>query len=247
MSGSKVEIETKDGVASAYVAHPEGAGPWPAVLFYMDALGVRPAMRAMADRLASHGYYVLLPDLYYRSGQYAPFDPATVFAGGPERERLGAMVSALDDATAMRDTAAYLDFLDRQPLVAKGELACNGYCLGGGLSLCAACHFPERLAAAASFHGGRFLVDPASADLIAAKVRSRVYIGVSEIDRAHDAETTARLEAALTAAKVPHTIELYPGVAHGFAVSDLPPYDQAAAERHWERLLGLLSETFGGG
>ncbi|WP_437614398.1 dienelactone hydrolase family protein [Sorangium sp. So ce834] len=244
MNGTKIEIETKDGVADAYVSHPGGEGPWPAVLFYMDGLGLRPSLFAMADRLASSGYYVLLPNMYYRSGAYAPFEPATVFAGGSERERLMALVNACDDAGAMRDTAAFLDFFDGQPLVSKGKIASNGYCLGGGLSMCAACNFPDRLAAAASFHGGRFLTDPATPAQIAASVRARVYIGVAEGDRAHTAEVTARLEAALAAAKVPHAIELYPGTTHGFAVSDMPVYDQVASERHWDRLLGLLREAF---
>lgn len=245
MNGSKIKILMKDGLADAYVSRPSGPGPWPAVLFFMDGLGWRPALFEMADRLASNGYYTLLPNMFWRSGEFAPFDPKTVFSGGAEMERLGKIVSAVTDESGADDTETFLQLLEDQAEVRDAQrVACVGYCMGGGLAMLAACTFPDRIAAAASFHGGRFLTSAQAAELIAKKVRARIYIGVAEVDRHHTAEVTKRLNDALEAARVPYSIEVYAGASHGFAVPDLPVYDRAAAERHWDRLLQLLRETF---
>ncbi|WP_437282893.1 dienelactone hydrolase family protein [Sorangium sp. So ce375] len=245
MNGTKIDIRTHDGVADTYISHPPGPGPFPAVLFYMDAVGLREALFAMADRLASHGYYVFLPNLFYRAGAFAPFDAKVVFAGGAERDRLMRLVDGLTDAEVLRDTAAFLDFLAQQPLVRGPKIGCTGYCLGGGFSILASVHYPERIGAAASFHGAGFVTAPGSPEVIAQRARTPVYVGVAETDRRHTPEVTARLEAACTEAGVPHAIELYAGASHGFAVNDLPVYDQAASERHWERLLAFFRENLG--
>ncbi|MGO9309412.1 MAG: dienelactone hydrolase family protein [Spirochaetia bacterium] len=245
MNGTKIEIRTKDGVADAYVSHPAGEGPWPSVLYFMDGLGWRPTLFEMADRLASNGYYVLLPNMYWRSGALPPFDLKSVFSGGPERERMMKIVGAVTDENATRDTESFLAFLAGN-LHVKGahKVACAGYCLGGGLAVSAACAFPNTVAAAASFHGGRFLTSPAAPEAIAKKARARFYLGVAEIDANHTPEVTKRLTAAFEEAKAPYTIELYAGVSHGFVMPDLPVYDRDASERHWDRLLKLLRETF---
>lgn len=245
MSGTKIEIRMKDGVADAYVSHPAGAGPWPAVLFFMDGLGWRQALFGMADRLASNGYYVLLPNIFWRSGAFPPFDPKTVFSGGPEMERLMKIVSAVTDESAMHDTETFLEFLAGRPEVKDAhKVACIGYCMGGGLAISAACTFPDHIAAAASFHGGRFLTSPEAPEVIAKKARARIYVGVAETDSHHTPEVTKRLTAALEEAKAPYTIERYAGASHGFAVPDLPVYNRDAAEQHWDRLLKMLRETF---
>jgi carboxymethylenebutenolidase len=244
MPGLKTVVRSKDGAIDAHVSHPDGAGPWPGVLFFQDGLGFRPTLFEMADRLASNGYYVLLPNMFWRAGAFAPFDAKQVFAGGPERERLMAIASAVTDETAMRDTAACLEFFAGQPEVADAHrIACTGYCMGGGLSIAAACAFPESIVAAASFHGARFLTSPDAPAVIAEKLRARVYVGVAETDSHHTPEVTGRLTAAFEAAKVPYAIEIYPGASHGFAVADLPVYDREASERHWDRLLKLLREA----
>src|SRR5580700_1811175 len=244
MNGTKIEIQTRDGVADAYVAHPAGGGPWPAVLFFMDGLGWRPALFDMADRLASYGYYVLLPNMFWRSGPFAPFDPKTVFAGGPERERLMAIIDALPDRIAMGDTVCFLSFLEQRPEVRDPRrIACVGYCMGGGFALNAACLFPDRIIAAASFHGGRFVTAPEAPDAIATQLRARVYIGVADGDRHHTPEVTRRLTAACEQAKATYAIEDYAGAAHGFAVPDTPAYNAFADEQHWDRLLALLRDS----
>jgi carboxymethylenebutenolidase len=246
-TGTTISIPMEHGVTEAYVARPSGARSVPPVLFFQDGLGLRPALFEMANRLASHGYHVLLPNMFWRSGPFEPFDASTVFAGpGPEMDRLMKIVLAVTSENAMRDVAAFLDHLGAQPDVTdRGRrVACVGYCMGGGLSVCAACSFPDRVVAAASIHGGRFLTAPESPEIIAKQLRARVYIGVAEIDRTHTPEVTRQLAAALAEAGVPHQIELYPEVTHGFAVPDLPPYNAEAAERHWERVLALLREAF---
>jgi len=243
MTRTKLDVTTRDGVASVWAAYPDGPGPWPAIVMFSDAFGVRDASIAMADRLASYGFYVVLPDVFHRLPAVAPFDPNQVFgtASDPaELERLIRRVEAVDEAGVMTDLARYFELIDAEPRARGPQIGCVGYCMGGGLALRAACTFPDRIAAAASIHGGRFAVDPRAPDEIASKLRAQVHIAVAEIDRRHTAETSRQLEAALTRAGVPHSVELYPGTTHGFAVPDVPVYDRAASERHWERIIALF-------
>ncbi len=245
MSGSRIQIRTRDGAADAYASQPAGAGPWPAVLYFMDGVGWRPTLFEMADRLASNGYYVLLPNMYWRSGAFEPFDLKAMFSGGPERERMMKIANAVTTESAMQDTETFLEFLAASPHVKDSrKIACAGYCLGGGLAIAAACAFPDRIAAAASFHGGRFVTSSEAPEMIANKARARIYIGVAEKDASHTPEVTKRLTDALERAAVPYRIEQYAGASHGFVMPDLPVYDPGAAERHWDRLLELLHETF---
>lgn len=243
----KLEITTRDGVATAWLCHPDGAGKWPAIVMFADAFGVRDASVAMAARLASYGYAVLLPDLFYRLDPVAPLDPRAVFGGdAAEMARLIQRVEAVGEAGAMADFARYLEVLDTNPRIRGPGVGVVGYCMGGGLAICAACAFPGLVLAAASIHGGRFLVDPHTPDQIARTLRARVHIAVAEIDRRHTPEISRQLEAALTRAGVPHSVELYPGSSHGFAVDDLPVYDRASAEQHWERVVSLMAGALGG-
>ncbi|MDB4981108.1 MAG: dienelactone hydrolase, partial [Myxococcales bacterium] len=159
----------------------------------------------------------------------------------PERERLLSLIRSVTSTTAMRDTAAVLDLLAASDDVAATRVGCVGYCMGGGLALAAAAAFPERIAAAASFHGARLATDAAdSPHRDAAKIRGRVYVGVAETDRNFGPEQRERLRGALEAGGVRFDIEMYPGAAHGFAVTDTPAYDEASAERHHERVVALF-------
>jgi carboxymethylenebutenolidase len=241
---SKIEIQPRDGICPSYVYRPTGRGPWPAVLVFMDGVGIRPAMLEVGERLATHGYFVLLPDLFYRSGAYEPLDPKTVFTD-PEklkvlRERF---FSKATPANIMSDTRAFLDYLAASPDVKPGGIGTTGYCMGGMLSLTAAGTFPDRIVATASYHGGRLATDdPASPHLLAPKIKSRVYIAGAIEDPSFTDEMKARLEDALTRAGVDHLIETYPA-KHGWAIRDMPVYDAAASERHWQTLLALLHAT----
>ena len=244
MSQTRYDLKTADGTVDCYVHHPDGAGSWPAVIFYMDGLGIRPELQQMAERLASNGYYVLLPNLYYRAGDYAPIDPSKMADRGPEWDRLMKLVSSVTNDRIAQHTVTFLDFLSHQPAAKSDKVGCVGYCMGGAPTLIAAGRFPDRIAAAASFHGANLATDRSdSPHLLADKIRAKVYVGVAETDPFLFPDETERLKGALAAAGVKHTVELYPGVVHGFAVPGVPMYDREASERHWQRLLALYQET----
>ena len=241
---SKVEIETKDGTCPSYLYRPAGSGPWPAVLIFIDGLGIRPAMLEIGGQLATYGYFVLLPDLFYRSGPYEPMDPRVVFADPDQRKTLMDRFFALaTPANIMSDVRAFLDYLAAQPDVKPGCIGTTGYCLGGFMSLTAAGTYPDAIVATASYHGGRLATDaPDSPHLLAPKIESRVYVAGAIDDQSFPDEMKERLEEALTKAGVDHKIETYQA-KHGWVLRDTPAYDAAAAERHWQTLTELLDAT----
>lgn len=230
-----VDISTEDGICKASLHVPDGAGPWPAVLMFPDAGGLREAFYEMGDQLAGLGYLTLVPEIYYRVGGYAPFDMRTVFADPDERTRLVSLMHGLHADMVVRDAHAYIAFLTDQPETRATAVGTTGYCLGGRLSLTVAGHLGDRVAGAASFHGGNIAAqdDPDSPHLLAAAITAHVYVAGATEDTSFPAEQRDRLDQALTAAGVQHTIETYPA-GHGFAVPDNPTYDPAAAARHWE-------------
>jgi len=238
---TKIDIKTRDGICPSYVYRPATGGPWPAVLVFMDGLAIRPAMLELGARLATYGYFVLLPDLFYRSGPYEPMDPHTLFSDPKQREILMTKFIALaTPANIMADTRAFLDYLAVQPDVIPGGIGTTGYCMGGLMSLTAAGTYPDEILATASYHGGRLATDaPDSPHLLAPRIKSRVYIGGASDDAGFPDDMKARLEDALTTAAVDHTIETYPA-KHGWVFRDTPVYDAAASERHWTTLLALL-------
>ena len=253
MDQHRVDLQTEDGTLDAYIFHPAAfapgasapkhTGPWPAVVMYMDAFGIRPALGDMAERLASHGYVVALPNLYHRT-PFAPFDPKQVAVEGPERARFKGMVASINGPMVMRDTAALLAHLDTLPTVSRSSMGALGYCMGGGYALAAAGTFPDRMAVAASFHGGALATEkPDSPHLLAPKMRARVYVGAAGIDPTFPDEQRQRLQTALDAAGVSYVIDTYENARHGFAVNGHLVYDKEASERHWERLLRLLQDT----
>jgi len=240
---STIELPTADGVMATRAFVPDTAGRFPAVIFYMDGLGVRDALVQMARRIASAGYGVVLPNLFYRSRPHAPFHGPTAFSDPAERERLMALIKEVTPARAMTDTAAVLAWIDAQPALQGARVGTVGYCMGGGPALGAAGAFPGRVAAAASYHGGRLATDAAdSPHLLAARAKGRLYIGYAENDSSFPDTQRQKLEDALTQARVSYAIERY-HAAHGFAVPDLPPYDEEAARRHWDTLLDLFATT----
>lgn len=236
-------ITTADGACPVLLATPAGSGPWPGVVMYPDAGGVRPALREMAVRLASLGYAVLLPDVYYRNGSWAPFDMRGVFSDTAERTRLFAMMKAITPDVMEADARAFFDYLATRPEVSGTRFGTTGYCMGGRTSLTVAGRVPDRVAAALSFHGGGLATDndPDSPHLLADRIRAAVYVGAAENDPSYTPEQSETLEDALTTAGVEHVIEWYPA-AHGFAVTDNGPYDEAAAERHWRATEAFLGD-----
>lgn len=247
MRGTMVDVRTEDGVADAYLVRPERAEPLPAVLFYMDAFGLRPRLYEMAERIADRGYTVLAPNLLYRGGR-APLADLGGLADPEERGRIFSkimpLVQALDTAAIARDTGAYLDFLATQDGVAAGPAAIVGYCMGGTNALRAIEAYPERIVALASFHGGRLATEePDSPHLGVGRITGEVYFAHADQDHSMPREQIDRLEAALDAADVRFRSEVYAGAGHGFTMSDTAAYSAEAEARHWEKLFELLDNT----
>jgi len=243
MAHETVLIGTGDGECPTHAFTPQaGQGPWPAAIFFMDGLGIRPVLFDMGQRLADAGYVVLLPDLYYRAGPYAPLDPKAVFASGSPREALGHLFSTTNAQKVGADTASYLAYLDTRADVKPGKIGVTGYCMGGAMALTVAGTYPERIGAAASFHGGNLATDEeTSPHLLAPKIKARVLVAGADKDRGYPPEMAERLDKALTDAGVEHTCEIYEG--HGWTMADFPIYNEAAAERHWRGLTGLFGEA----
>jgi carboxymethylenebutenolidase len=240
MSETRIEARTPDGAAAGRLFLPEGLGPWPAVVFFMDAGGLRPAMSAMGERLASAGYAVIQPDLYWRSGPYAPFDMATMFADAAERNRVRALMAAVRPDAVVSDTVAFLDQVG-DPRVRTDRIGVVGYCMGGRCAFVLATALPDRVAAVAPIHAGGLVSDaPDSPHKGAARIKAAVYVGVADQDGSCTPAHQETLRQALDAAGVRYTMELYRGARHGFAVADAPVYDPEAAERHWDRVLETL-------
>jgi carboxymethylenebutenolidase len=245
MTALDVTVAAPDGTCPVSLHLPDGDGPWPGVIMYPDAAGARPTFRAMADRMAGLGYATLLPDVYYREGDWKPFDVHTVFGDPDERARLMSLGRSLTPAMVIADAGAFLEFLAGRSEVAGERVGTTGYCMGGRISLLVAGHHPDRIGAAASFHGGRLAdeSDPDSPALVADQVQATVYVAAAENDATCPPEQLDRLDKAYTEAGVTHTIETYPG-AHGFAVPDnIGPYDEALGERHWAALETLYGST----
>jgi carboxymethylenebutenolidase len=241
---TKISLTTADGSCRSFIYHPDGSGPWPAVLMYMDGIGVRPALLEVAEHLASYGYYVLLPDLFYRSGPYEPMNAKTIFTDPEERKVLmEKFMSLATPANIMSDTRVFLDYLATQPDVRQGPIAVTGYCMGGRMALIAAGTYPDQIAACAAYHPGGLATDkPDSPHLLAPKVKAKVYVAGATDDASFPDEQKQRLDQALTEAGVDHVVETYPA-RHGWVFRDTLTYDAEACERHWETLTQLLGKS----
>ncbi len=246
MTQRSVEIETADGTCPAALSIPDGAGPWPAIVMFPDAGGMRDTMREMGGRLSALGYVVLVPDVYYRNGPYDPIDMRTAFSTKESAEKVMAMIGGYTVDKAARDAGAFADFLDTLPEKQAGGIGTTGYCMGGRLSFLAAANLGGRVAAAASFHGGNLpnAADPDSPHHKAAGVKATMYVAGATDDRSFPAAQKDLLEGCLSEAGVVHTIETY-DAHHGFAVPDNPSYDEAAAERHWKATERFFGEVLG--
>jgi carboxymethylenebutenolidase len=238
---TEIALETRDGVCPSFVYHPEGQGPWPAILLYMDGPGIRPAVHDVAKRLAGYGYLVLLPDLFYRSGPYAPIDPKVVFTNPELRDQHRQKFMAVTTPERiMSDTGYFLDYLDGRADVKPSPIGVTGYCMGGRFALLAAASFPDRIAVAASYHGGGLVSDaPSSPHRQAGKIKAKVYVAGAIEDGNFTDEQKQTLIEALSKAGVDHKVETYPA-KHGWVLSDMPVYDEACAERHWDTLVPLM-------
>ena len=234
------QIPTPDGQADAFAAFPDHGERHPGVLMYADAFGIRPVLREMARELAGHGYYVLVPNLFYRHGP-APVIELPEHIGEEVRPAVFAQLMPLIEAhTAERvlsDADAYLRFLTTQPEVGAGPVAVTGYCIGGLYAMRTAAAHPGQVAALAAFHGPVGVDGPGAI----AEITAQVHFGHAESDLTPEA--LGELNRALDAGKVDYTSEIYPGTVHGFTMSDTDAFDPAGLQRHWDRLVPLLDRT----
>jgi carboxymethylenebutenolidase len=236
-----LDISTADGAMNSFVVHPDEGGPHPVVLFYMDAPGKREELHDMARRLASVGYYVVLPNLYYRRTREFELQERT-----PEAMKvMFELMDSLSNAMTVRDTHGMLKFVDAQPEADARLIGAVGYCMSGPFVFAAAAAFPERIACIASVHGARMVTDrDDSPHRMAPRIRCETYVACAETDIWAPPEHILQLQAALEDAGTPHRIEWYPGAQHGFVFPRRAGiYDQACAERHWERLFALFDRN----
>jgi carboxymethylenebutenolidase len=246
MPHQELQLEMPDGVCTVHAYHPHGDGPWPPAIVYMDGMGMRPAVMEIAARLASGGYFVLLPDLFYRVG-YTGEEGARLFAS-PEgiaewKERV---MPAASVENVMRDTEVLLAHLAAESRASDGAIGVTGYCMGGRLALYAAGQFGDGVAVAASYHGGGLATDaPDSPHLLAPLMTARVYVGAAIEDRGFDDAQKERLGRALSDAGVEHLIETY-NARHGWVPRDTAAHDPAEAEHHWRTLFALFGRALRG-
>ncbi|GGN73830.1 hydrolase [Actinoplanes lobatus] len=247
MSPSEIVVPAADGVAEAYFVTPDGAGPYPAVLIFMDAFGLRPRLMEMARRIAARGYAVLVPNLFYRDASGPLVAPEELTDGakrGAAFGRLMPMIRALTPERITADATAYLDFLAGQEKVADGPAGLVGYCMGGRNGLIVTAALPDRIAALGSFHAGGMVTGaPDSPHTGVAAITAEVYIAHADNDGSMTPEQIKTLEAAFDAAGVTYTSELYEGAPHGFTMSDTSMHHEEGEQRHWEALFALLGRT----
>ncbi len=247
MLSTTIEIEAGHGVAEAYVTRPDD-GTYPGILFYMDALGLRPRLYEIADRIAAWGFVVMAPNAFYRHGTVEDLAPQGDLSDPAYREEFmnGAMdrIRSLGSGLATADVRTYVDRLLELSEVSGDGIGVTGYCMGAALALRTAGERPDEVKAAAGFHGGNLVTDsPVSPHIVASRARARLYLAHADNDRSMPADKIEVLEATFDAAGLLYTSEVYPGAPHGYTMSDTANYRANAAERHFETLEGLFLEN----
>jgi carboxymethylenebutenolidase len=238
---SEVEIKTPDGTADAYFVHPS-SGAHPGVLVWADALGLRPAFKQMAKRLAESGYAVLVPNPFYRSKKAPVVPEGAKFSDPDTRKQVMALMGALNPQTHVADAKAFVGWLDSQAAVdKKRKMATTGYCMGGPITMRTAATFPDRVGAAGSFHGGGLVTDkPESPHLLIPKMKAHYLVAIAENDDKNDPKAKDVLRETFAAAKLPAEIEVYAGAMHGWCPPDAAVYNEAQAEKAWARMLATF-------
>jgi carboxymethylenebutenolidase len=241
---SDIEIKTPDGTADSYFVHP-ASGVHPGIVMWTDIMGLRPAFKMMAKRLAESGYSVLVPNPFYRTKK-APVVPAGAAMQDEEtRKTLMSLMGSLTATTNVVDAKAFVGFFDSQPSVdKKRKLGTLGYCMGGPLVMRTAATYPDRIGAAATFHGAGLVTDkPDSPHLLVPKMKANYLIAIAEGDDKREPNAKDALREAFAAAKLPAEIEVYAGTMHGWCPPDSNVYNEAQAEKAWNRGLALLKKA----
>ncbi len=244
MIEEKIEIRTADGTSGGLLFRPEAGSRYPGVIHFTDIGGIRPARQDMARRLAAEGYAVLVPNVFYRTGEPPMFD--FPLRPGEERttKRLAELSGPLTPEAIASDASDYLDFLAGHSSVRDGAIGVVGYCFTGKMALYAAASRPDKIAAAASFHGGGLVTDaPSSPHLALPAIKARLYFGHATNDRSMPAEAIEKLNHALQAWGGQYESEVYEGAYHSWTVPDSPVYNQPQAERAFEKLTNLFAHA----
>ncbi|MEQ8586114.1 MAG: dienelactone hydrolase family protein [Thalassobaculaceae bacterium] len=238
------DIATPDGTMETFFVRPERGGPYPGVLMLMDAPGIREELYDMARRLATVGFSVLLPNLYYRAGRDTKYGSDVLTAGSADHTAMRAIRTKMTIPPVMRDVAAMLAHIDRTGIARKGAVGVHGYCMSGPYALAAAARYPERVAAAASFYGTWIVSDAEeSPHATLGQARGELYISCAETDDLAPPDMVAELKRLFDASGARGELEVHPGTHHGFAFPSRWCFDKPAAERHWERLIALYRRT----
>ncbi len=241
-----IDLKTTDGAMETFICRPERGGPHPAIFLLMDAPGIREELYDMARRLCSVGYYVVLPNLYYRAGKDTKYGPDVLEKGSAEQARMREVRTKMTIPPVMQDFADMLAYVDAQDAVKPGLVGTHGYCMSGPYSLAAAARFPDRVGAAASFYGTWLVSDnEESPHLNLGKAKGELYISCAEHDELAPPEMVEELKGLFDASGARGELEIQPEVHHGFAFPQRWCYDKPAAERHWERLIALYRRNLG--
>jgi len=231
-----VSVPSADGVSETFFVRPDG-GDHPAVILYMDAPGIREELYGFARRIADQGYSVLLPDMYYRLGRLR-FDMKT--ADDAVRQEMFGAMNSLSNALVMKDTAAWLSYLESAPGVRAGPVGCIGYCMSGQYVVSAAGAFPEKMGAIASLYGVGIVTDaPDSPHLLVPKIRGELYLGFAETDQWVPDNVIPDLTQALDGNKISYKLDIWPGTEHGFCFPERALYNENAAEKVWDTVFDL--------
>ena len=239
-----VEIKTPDGMANAYFAHPS-KGTHAAVLIWPDIVGLRPAFKMMAKRLAGDGYAALVVNPYYRQVKDVLVEPGQTFRDPAVREKIIPYRRAMTEAHNRIDANAYVDWLDAQAAVDTSRgIGTTGYCMGGPITMFTAHERADRIRAGASFHGGGLATDKDnSPHLLIPEMNADYLIAIAQNDDERSPEDKTALKEAFAATNNKAEIEVYAGTQHGWCPPDSAVYDEAMANKAWERTLALFEKA----
>ena len=243
MLDTEIDIATDDGEMNTFISHPEEGGPYPIILFLMDAPGYREELQDMARRIATAGYYVMLPNLYYRRTRGFAIDSSP-----QSREVMLGHMNSLSNSMVVNDCKVLIEFADTQKAACNGPAGCTGYCMSGPFAFAAAAQLADRIKASASFHGVRLCIDTDdSPHLQANKIQGEMYFGMAETDDWAPPEMVEALDNHLQTSGANYRIEWYPKTEHGFVFPQREgKYHKASAERHFERLFAMFNRNLQG-
>lgn len=242
MIDREMQMRAADGNTGAAFMCPDGPGPWPGVLYYTDIVGIRDACRQSVRRLADAGYAVFMPNIFYRTGKPPMFQSRPDFTEERTQKRLAEIAGPLTPDAIERDGSAYVDTLLAQKEVRKSSIGVVGYCFSGAMALRTAAARPDKVAAAASFHGGRLFTDtPSSPHLVLPRVKAALYFGHAVEDRSMPREAIDHLNAALKNWGGKYESEVYDGARHGWTTLDSPVFNQPQADKAFGKLTALLA------